>query len=130
MPLTSKGQKIMSAMQSQYGPEKGERVFYAARNAGRITGVDPGHWQGGPVYFWQGGPVYGYAGGGIVEHNFDPELPPHQDDASLVQLTQYPPAYLQTIERLLANQRQRMRAPPGYYDYPLPLRRFWWGGWV
>jgi len=121
MPLTAKGQKIMANMQQEYGPEKGERVFYASRNAGRITGVDPGHWMGGTVY---------YAGGGIVDHDFDPELPRHQDDAQLVQLTQYPPAYLETIERLLANQRRRLQAPPGYIDYPVPLRRFWWGGWV
>jgi len=41
MPLTDKGDKIMSAMKSQYGAEKGERVFYASRNKGTITGVDP-----------------------------------------------------------------------------------------
>lgn len=39
-PLTEKGSKIMSAMQSQYGPEKGKQVFYASRNAGKISGVD------------------------------------------------------------------------------------------
>lgn len=41
MPLTSKGQKIMSSMKSQYGDKKGEQVFYASRNAGKISGVDP-----------------------------------------------------------------------------------------
>lgn len=40
MPLTSKGEEIMSAMQKQYGEEKGKSVFYASRNAGKITGVD------------------------------------------------------------------------------------------
>jgi hypothetical protein len=40
MPLTEKGEKIKSAMTKQYGPEKGEQVFYASKNAGRITGVD------------------------------------------------------------------------------------------
>ena len=30
----------MSAMKKEYGPKKGERVFYASRNAGKITGVD------------------------------------------------------------------------------------------
>jgi hypothetical protein len=39
-PLTSKGNKIMSAMTKQYGPEKGKQVFYASRNAGKISGVD------------------------------------------------------------------------------------------
>lgn len=49
MPLTAKGEKIMANMQREYGPERGERVFYASRNAGRITGVDPGHQEGGAV---------------------------------------------------------------------------------
>jgi len=40
MPLTAKGQKILAAMQEQYGEEKGKQVFYAAKNAGTITGVD------------------------------------------------------------------------------------------
>lgn len=40
MPLTSKGREIMSAMKKQYGEEKGERVFYASKNKGNISGVD------------------------------------------------------------------------------------------
>lgn len=40
MPLTKKGAVIKRAMDKEYGPEKGERVFYASRNAGKITGVD------------------------------------------------------------------------------------------
>lgn len=39
MPLTTKGSKIMGNMEKEYGPEA-ERVFYAARNAGTIAGVD------------------------------------------------------------------------------------------
>jgi hypothetical protein len=39
MPLTSKGKKIMTAMKKEYGPEKGERVFYASANKGKIKGV-------------------------------------------------------------------------------------------
>lgn len=39
MPLTKKGKKIMTAMKSQYGSEKGERVFYASVNKGTISGV-------------------------------------------------------------------------------------------
>ncbi len=31
----------MSAMQKEYGEDKGKRVFYASRNKGTITGVDP-----------------------------------------------------------------------------------------
>ncbi len=40
MPLTEKGQKIQRSMKRQYGAEKGERVFYASKNKGTITGVD------------------------------------------------------------------------------------------
>jgi hypothetical protein len=39
MPLTNKGEKIKSAMQEQYGKEKGEEVFYASENKGTIEGV-------------------------------------------------------------------------------------------
>lgn len=40
MPLTAKGEEIMRAMKEQYGEKKGEEVFYASKNAGKITGVD------------------------------------------------------------------------------------------
>lgn len=40
MPLTKKGRKIMSAMKNEYGADKGERVFYASKNAGKIKGVE------------------------------------------------------------------------------------------
>ena len=40
MPLTEKGRKIMNNMQRTYGGKKGEQVFYATRNAGKITGVE------------------------------------------------------------------------------------------
>ncbi|MGH8293239.1 MAG: hypothetical protein ACRESA_07180 [Gammaproteobacteria bacterium] len=40
MPLTRKGRTILRQMQKEYGQEKGKAVFYAARNNGRITGVD------------------------------------------------------------------------------------------
>ncbi len=42
MPLTAKGQKIMANMKRQYGDKKGEQVFYASVNSGKITGVHPG----------------------------------------------------------------------------------------
>ena len=35
MPLTRSGEKVLSSMQSQYGREKGERVFYASINKGK-----------------------------------------------------------------------------------------------
>lgn len=40
MPLTAKGEEILASMKSEYGAEKGERVFYASKNAGKISGVD------------------------------------------------------------------------------------------
>jgi len=42
MPLTKKGSKIRRAMRKQYGKKKGDRVFYASRNKGRIKGVERG----------------------------------------------------------------------------------------
>jgi len=40
MPLTSKGNEILSNMKKEYGEKKGKEVFYASKNAGKITGVD------------------------------------------------------------------------------------------
>ena len=40
MPLTKKGDKIKRAMDREYGDKKGTQVFYASRNAGKISGVD------------------------------------------------------------------------------------------
>ena len=40
MPLTKKGSKIMSAMKKEYGKKRGEQVFYASRNKGKIKGVE------------------------------------------------------------------------------------------
>jgi len=42
MPLTKKGSKIIHAMEKEYGKEKGEKVFYASMNKGRIKGVHKG----------------------------------------------------------------------------------------
>ena len=39
MPLAKKGQKILRNMKRQYGPKKGEQVFYASQNKGTITGT-------------------------------------------------------------------------------------------
>ena len=48
MPLTNKGRKIMNNMQRTYGGKKGEQVFYATRNAGKIKGVEEKA-QGGAI---------------------------------------------------------------------------------
>lgn len=42
MPLTKKGKKIKAAMKKEYGAEKGEQVFYATENKGKIKGVRKG----------------------------------------------------------------------------------------
>ena len=39
MPLTKKGEKIKRKMKETYG-DNAERVFYASKNKGTITGVD------------------------------------------------------------------------------------------
>lgn len=40
MPLTKKGRKIMKAMIEEYhSKRKGEEVFYASMNKGKIKGV-------------------------------------------------------------------------------------------
>lgn len=39
MPLSPKGLKIRKAMREEYGKKKGDRVFYASENKGRIRGL-------------------------------------------------------------------------------------------
>lgn len=39
MPLNAKGKEIKSAMEGEYGKEKGDKVFYASENKGTIKGV-------------------------------------------------------------------------------------------
>ena len=45
MPLTKKGKKIMKSMKKQYGKKRGEQVFYATKNKGKIKGVKKALWQ-------------------------------------------------------------------------------------
>ena len=45
MPLTNKGKKILAGMKDEYGSEKGEQVFYASKNKGKIKGVEES-WAG------------------------------------------------------------------------------------
>jgi hypothetical protein len=42
MPLSAKGRKIRSAMRDEYGKKKGDRVFYATENKGKIRGLKLG----------------------------------------------------------------------------------------
>ena len=39
MPLTKKGTKIKKAMTKEYGSKKGDQVFYASENKGKIKGI-------------------------------------------------------------------------------------------
>jgi hypothetical protein len=39
MPLTKKGKKIRKAMHHTYGKRRGDQVFYASENAGKIKGI-------------------------------------------------------------------------------------------
>ncbi len=41
MPLTPKGLEILANMRKEYGAKKGESVFYASINAGKLKGVEP-----------------------------------------------------------------------------------------
>lgn len=43
MPLTRSGEKVLSSMRTQYGAEKGTRVFYASINKGK---PGSGKWHG------------------------------------------------------------------------------------
>ena len=40
MPLTKKGKKIQKAMADHYGKKKGEEVFRAMINEGKVTGAE------------------------------------------------------------------------------------------
>lgn len=40
MPLTSKGKEVMKSMKRTYGGKRGEQVFYASANAGKLKGVE------------------------------------------------------------------------------------------
>lgn len=46
MPLTAKGNKILSHMKQQYGEEKGTQVFYASQSKKTITGTHKGTKRG------------------------------------------------------------------------------------
>lgn len=39
MPLTKKGEKVLSEMKKEYGAKKGKSVFYASINSGKVTGA-------------------------------------------------------------------------------------------
>jgi hypothetical protein len=47
MPLNKKGKKIKKAMVKQYGKKKGESVFYAMENSGKLKKVTKARYGGG-----------------------------------------------------------------------------------
>lgn len=62
MPLNKKGKKIKRAMTKQYGKKKGEKVFYAMENSGKlkkvikaVSGRDAGMGMGGKTGNYGGG---------------------------------------------------------------------------
>lgn len=39
LPLSLKGRKIKRNMEKEYGSKKGDQVFYASENSGKIRGL-------------------------------------------------------------------------------------------
>jgi hypothetical protein len=62
MPLTKKGKKIMKSMKDQYGDKKGESVFYASANKGKIKKVH-GKKEGGAMEPYYGSMISGTVDG-------------------------------------------------------------------
>ena len=62
MPLTKKGKKIMKSMKEQYGDKKGESVFYASANKGKIKNVH-GKKEGGVMEPYFGSYISGTVDG-------------------------------------------------------------------
>lgn len=56
MPMSKAGRKMMGSMKETYGPKKGEQVFYAMENKGKVPGMAYG-----------GMAKKGYAKGGMVK---------------------------------------------------------------
>lgn len=40
MPLTTKGRKVMRELKDEYGDQRGQAVFYAMVNSGKLRGVE------------------------------------------------------------------------------------------
>ena len=40
MPLTEKGNKALAKYRKTYGAKRGESIFYALKNKGKLTNVD------------------------------------------------------------------------------------------
>src|SRR5210317_2079493 len=66
MPLTAKGKKLKKKFKEQYGKKKGEKVFYAMENSGKlkkvikaVSGRDVGMGMGGKTGSGKSGPKNG-----------------------------------------------------------------------
>ncbi len=62
MPLTPRGKKIMKSMKEQYGKKKGEKVFYAMENSGKLKKIKKLSVGGGRDIGKDTGPETGRAG--------------------------------------------------------------------
>jgi hypothetical protein len=40
MPLTKTGKKVLRSMRKEYGKKKGQSVFYASINKGKLKGME------------------------------------------------------------------------------------------
>lgn len=40
MPLTKTGKKVLRSMRKEYGKKKGQQVFYASINKGKLKGME------------------------------------------------------------------------------------------
>jgi hypothetical protein len=71
MPLTKKGKKIKRSLFGSYGKKTGERVFYAMRNSGQISGVDRRRRRSGSSF--EGEVEYDPFGRQVATYEVDPD---------------------------------------------------------
>jgi len=61
MPLNAKGKKVLERLQSEYGSDKGKRVFYAMENSGKLKNIrKEDNMAKKRTYKWKKGPKGGY----------------------------------------------------------------------
>lgn len=79
--------KMMKSMKEQYGPEKGERIYYAKEQQMKKQGKKMGYMGGGmsmkkdPMGYMGGGMTkkkMGYAPGGLVKANCGASMKPNR----------------------------------------------------
>ena len=91
MPLTKKGKKIMKSMREQYGDKKGESVFYASANKGKIKNV------------------HGKKEGGVAERKVKVKpvpMPKYRPKGKSVPMPKFKPDYTTTIPKKLKSFKE------------------------